>query len=99
MFCHAKLDAAYIHTCLLFGMCHWMQIFQRQSNVVCFDLHKQGYDVINYVDDFVGFRMPSIAKASFDVLLELFHSLSLDISPKMHPNTKALCLVVKIDTI
>ena len=53
-------DVAFYDTCLLFGSRHGTQIFQCLSNTVCFIMCCYGYDVINYVDNFVGIGMPSV---------------------------------------
>ena len=47
-------DVTYVDTCLPFGSRHGMQIFQRISDAVRFIMRRDGYDVINYVDDFIG---------------------------------------------
>ena len=82
-------------------MRHGTQIFQRISVAICFGMRQKGYTIINYVDDFVGVGTPSVASASYQCLLDLLHGLGLDVSQKKlcPPSTKAICLVVKIDTI
>ena len=64
-------------------------------------MRQRGYDIINYVDDFIGLGVPSVMRASFDVLCVLLHHLGLDVSQKklVASTTKAVCLGVKIDTI
>ena len=58
-------DVTYVDTCLPFGSCHGMQIFQRISDAVRHVMRQHGFTVINYVDDFVGIatleilRLPS----------------------------------------
>ena len=76
-FCHLKIDpydfdllglnwnGAYIDTCLPFGTRHGSQFFQRTSDAVCYIMHRYGFDIINYIDDFLGFGTPSTAQASF----------------------------------
>ena len=54
-------DVTFYDTCLPFGTRHGTQIFQRLSDAVRFIMRRDGYDVINYVDDFVGFGTPSVA--------------------------------------
>ena len=51
-------DVTYVDTCLPFGSRHGTQIFQRISDAVRFIMRRDGYDVINYVDDFVGVASP-----------------------------------------
>ena len=55
-------------------------------------MRRRGYDVINYVDDFIGLGVPSVARASFDALSVarasfdalrvLLRQLGLDVSQK-----------------
>ena len=67
----------YIDTCLSFGSKHGTQIFQRISNAVLFIMRHDGYDIINYVHDFV-----VVARKSYDHLTKLLHRLGLDVSVK-----------------
>ena len=94
-------DVTYVDTCLLFGSRHGTQIFQRISDAVRFIMRCDGYDVINYVDDFVGVATPSVAKESYDHLSKLLERLGLDVSVKklVPPATSAVCLGVRIDTV
>ena len=59
-----------------------------------------GYDVINYIDDIIGFGTISTAEPSYHTLLQLLEKLGLDISVKklIQPCTKATCLGVEVDT-
>ena len=59
-----------------------------------------GHSVINYVDDYVGFGIPSDAKRSYDHLYDLLDRLGLTISQKklVPPSTSVVCLGVQIDT-
>ena len=60
-----------------------------------------GYDVINYVDDFVGVGVPSVASSAFEHLKNILHRLGLDISVKKLtlPTMKVVCLGVEIDSV
>ena len=64
-------------------------------------MRHDGYDIINYVDDFVGVGISSIAGAAFDHLRYVLACLGLDVSIKklIPPTTKAVCLGVKTDSI
>ena len=75
--------------------------FFRLSDAVRYGMRRPSYDVINYVDDFIGLGVPSVAYASFHALCILLHQLGLDVSQKklVAPTTKAICLGIKIDTI
>ena len=94
-------DVMYFDTCLSFGSLHGTQIFQRLSDAVRFMMHREGYDVINYVDDFVGVGVPSVAQHSYDCLRKTLQSLGLDVSVKklVAPCTKVTCLGGDIDTV
>ena len=111
-FRHLKIDShdydllglcwqkAFIDTCLPFGSKHGSQNFQRLSNAVCHIMHQHGYDVINYIDDFIGFGTPEVARNSYDCLYKILQKLGLTISEKklVPPGTRVTCLGVLIDT-
>ena len=111
-FCHVKIDPldydllglhwqdAYLDTCLPFGTKHGSQIFQRLSDAVRHILRQHGYDVINYIGDFIGFSMPEVARKSYHCLYKILQNLGLTISQKklVTPTTKVVCLGVLIDT-
>ena len=63
-------------------------------------MKSQGYDIINYIDDVIGFGTISTARPSVDALTKLLQRLGLDISTKklVQPATKVTCLVVEVDT-
>ena len=63
-------------------------------------MRSRGYDVINYIDDVIGFGTISTARPSFEALTELLNELGLDISIKklVQPATKVTCLGVEVDT-
>ena len=62
---------------------------------------EHGHDVINYIDDFLGFGTPSAAQLSFDALLDIMRQLGLTVSQKklIPPSTKAVCLGILVDTV
>ena len=45
-------------------------------------MHKSGFEVINYVDDFVRGAMPSIVQHSYELLGKLLYFLGIDVSDK-----------------
>ena len=94
-------DITFYDTCLPFGSRHGTQIFQRLSDAVRFIMRRDRYDVINYVDDFVGFGTPSVARASVGHLRNLLSRLGLNISAQklVAPCTKVTCLGTEIDTV
>ena len=63
-------------------------------------MHRHGFTVINYVDDFIGVATPSVTQCSYDFLLHLLRDLGLEVSVKklVPPSTKVVCLGVEIDT-
>ena len=90
----------YLDTCLPFGYRNGSGIFQRLSDAIRFIMKSQGYDVINYIDDVIGFGTVTTAKPSFGTLTTLLQTLGLDISLKklVQPATKVTCLGVEVDT-
>ena len=66
---------------------------------VVFMMRRAGHSVINYIDDYVGFGIPSDAKSSYDHLYDLLDRLGLTISQKklVPPSTSVICLGVEID--
>ena len=90
----------FLDTCLPFGFRHGSGIFQRLSDAIRFIMASRGYDVINYIDDVIGFGTISTAKASFDTLQDLLQKLGFDISIKklVEPTTKVTCLGVEVNT-
>ena len=61
--------------------------------------HK-GFTIIDYIDDYIGVGVPSVAWASVHALLDLMTQLGLTVSDKklVHPAMQATCLGVLIDT-
>ena len=72
----------YVDTCVLFGMRHGSQIFHRLSDAVRYFIRHKGFTIIDYIDDYVGVGIPSVAWASFHTLLELMMQLGLKVSDK-----------------
>ena len=90
----------YVDTCVPFEPRRGSQFFQCASNAVHYVMCQCGHDVINYIDDFLGFGTPSIAQTLFDILCDIMHELGLAISDKklVQPTSQALCLGILIDT-
>ena len=93
-------DGAYVDTCLLFSSRHGSQNFQCVSDTLHYTMHRQGFPVINYIDDFIRFSTPNVASQSFACLTQLLECLGLTISQKklIPPTTSAICLGMLIDT-
>ena len=112
-FRHVKIDpgdydllglewqGVYVDTCVPFGMRHGSQIFQRLSDAVRYMMRQKGFLMVDYIDDYVGMGVPSIAWASYSALTELMGELGLTISEKklVAPSTQVTCLGVLIDTV
>ena len=94
-------DAAFYDTCIPFGSRHGSQNFQRVSDAIRYALRCHGYRVINYIDDFVGYGTPDVARRSHNCLRNVIERLGLTISEKklVPPTTSAVCLGVLIDTV
>ena len=94
-------QGAYVDTCVPFRTHHGSQIFQRLSDAVRYMMRQKGYAMIDYIDDYVGIGVPSIAWKSYDALTDLMHQLGLTISEKklVPPVTQVTCLGVLIDTV
>ena len=94
-------DGFYLDKNFPFGTRHGSQFFQRTSNAVRYVLRMRGFDVLNYIDDFLGFGVPSVAQKSYEALSEVMTELDLTISQKklVPPSTKAICLGIEIDTV
>ena len=91
----------YVDATLAFGSRHGTQIFQRLSDAIRHMMRRQGFTVLNYVDDFLGIATPSVARRSYDALLELLQKLGLEVSVKklVGPATKVTCLGVDVDSV
>ena len=91
----------YVDTCVPFGTRHGSQIFQQLSDGVRYMMCERGFPIINYIDDYVGVGVPSVAWASYEALLQLMAQLGLTVSEKklVAPSTCVTCLGVMIDTL
>ena len=83
---------------LAFGSRHGTQIFQRVSDAIRHMMRRQGFTVLNYVDDSIGV---GVARRSYDALLQLFQKLGLEVSVYrlVGPATKVTCLGVDVDSV
>ena len=64
-------------------------------------MHQKGFQMIDYIDNYVGVCVPSVAWASYEALLALMAQLGLTVSEKqlVPPATCVMCLGVMIDTV
>ena len=94
-------DGFYFDSCLPFGFKHGSKIFQRTSNPVRYIMSKHNYNIINYIDDLIGFGLPSTVHSSFKYLCGFLEKLGLTISTKklVPPSTLVTCLEVQINTV
>ena len=94
-------DAHYVNSCIPFGIRHGSQIFQRLSDAVRFIMHQKGFIMLDYIDDYIGVGVLSVAHASYAALLDLMSQLGLTVSQKklVAPAIQVTCLGVLIDTI
>ena len=91
----------YIDAMLPFGSRYGAQIFQRLSDAIHHMMRRQGFTVLNYVDNFIGVATPSVARRSYDALLKLLQKLGLEVSIKklVSPATKVTCLGVDMESV
>ena len=96
-----KHENYFIDTCLPFGYRHGSAIFQRISDAVCHVMTSRNYDIINYVDDVIGFELPSRSNDAFQYLQDLLKKLGFSLNEKkiVSPQTKVSCLGVQVDTV
>ena len=94
-------DATYIDTRIPFGSRHGSQFFQRASDAVRHVIRQRDINVINYIDDFLGYGTPGVARRSYDALLDVMAQLGVTVSKKklVASTTKAVCLGILIDTV
>ena len=94
-------DGFYLDKNLPFGTRHGSQFFQHMSDAVRYIMRQRGFDILNYIDDCLGFGVPSVAKKSFDALSDVLSDLGLTISQKklVPPSTKTTCLGIEINTV
>ena len=94
-------NGIYLDTCLPFGTRHGSQIFQRLSDGVRYVMRRKGYRIIDYIDDYIGVALPSVASDAFDALVDVMRQFGLIISKHkwVSPSTQVVCLGVLIDSI
>ena len=96
-----KHENYFIDTCLPFGYRHGNAIFQRISDAVRHVMMSRNYDIINYVDDVIGFELPLRSNDAFQYLQDLLKKLGFSLNEKkiVSPQTKVSCLGVQVDTV
>ena len=93
-------DGFYFDSCLPLGFKHGSKICQRTSDGIRYIMAQKNHDIINYIDDVIGFGLLSTVHDSFKTLCKLLQRLGLTISTKklVPPSTLVTCLGVQIDT-
>ena len=93
-------DGFYFDSCLPFGFKHGSKIFQRVGDAIRYIMARSNHHIINYIDDLIGFGLPSSIQESYGYLCSLLTELGLTINEKklVSPSTVVTCLGVQIDT-
>ena len=74
---------------------------QRTSDTVRYVMPQRDTSIIHYIDDFLGYGMPNVARRSYDPLLDVMAQLGITVSKKelVAPTTHVVCLGILIDII
>ena len=102
LLCYRWRDNLYCDVVLPMGLRSAAMACQRSTNAVSHICRTTaGYNVLNYLDDFIGVESPSIAESAYIFSGSLLHELGLEESPSKAcpPATSAVCLGVLFDTI
>ena len=92
----------YVDMCVPFGTHHRSKIFlQHLSDGVRYIMHQKGFTIIDYIDDYMGMGIPSVASTSYVALINLMVRLGLTISQSklVPPAMQVTCLGILIDTV
>ena len=92
-------DQYFLDLCVAFGWAHGSAAFQRVSDAIVYIMRRHGYDLVAYIDDYIGVAPASSAESQFLFLSDLLTRLGLPMNPdKRVPPCKALtCLGIHID--
>ena len=73
----------------------------RGFSSVRYIMRQKGFTIIDYIDNYVGIGVPSVASASYAMLIDLMGRLGLSISQNklVPPATQVTCLGVHIDIV
>ena len=84
-----------------FGWAHGSTMFQRLSDAIVYIMRCNGYDLVAYIDDYIGIAPAKDAQSQFKFLSSLLTKLGLSMNPgKRVPPCKALtCLGIHVDII
>jgi hypothetical protein len=91
----------YFDTVLPMGLRSAAMACQRATNAVSFICSSNGYNIVNYLDDFIGVARPDTAFAAYQFLGELLVQLHLEESTRKaeSPATCMTILGVQFDTV
>ena len=103
----SNYDQIGFHQCHVYSICVFHSGYSTEARFFnikvtqCITLMRQkGFCVIDYIDDYVEFGMPSVAPALFVSLFDLMKDLGVTIKKKklIPPSTKLFCLGIIFDT-
>ena len=88
------------NTCMPFATRHRSQFFNMQV-MLCRIMRHKNLDIINYIDDFLGYGVPRGMDTSFTALVDVMDQLGPTVSQKklVCPTTRAMCLCIEVYTI
>jgi len=81
LLCYQWRDQLYCDVVLPMGLRSAAMACQRVTNAVSYICHEHGFNVLNYLDDFIGVEPASSATAAFDFTYKRFNELGLEESP------------------
>ena len=89
----------YIDTSIPFGYRHGSLACQRVTDAIRYIVHKKGFRIFNYIDDFIGCESPALAKASFECLNALLGELGMPVSEDklFEPQVEVPCLGIMVN--
>ena len=87
-------DKYYIDKNLAFGAVHGTAILERISNLIWFILAKQGFKILNYMDDIYAVCHKDIAQEAYENIISVVNNIGLPINvPKLFPPTTELSIL------
>ena len=70
----------YVDTSITFVYRHGSLACQRATDATRCIVHKKGFQIFNYIDDFIGCEPPAHARDSFQQLMVLLRELGMPVS-------------------
>ena len=92
-------DNYYIDKNLAFGAVHGTAIFERISNLIRYILAKQGFKVLNYIDDIYAVCHKDTAQTAYETLISVVKKIGLpiNISKLFSPSTDLSILGISVN--